>query len=58
MVLVEKCGCLEFQFRKPMSFEDAIVSVENQPVTFTLKRVEREGNESDIPKTNAKGGDA
>ena len=28
-VLVEKCGCLEFQFRKPISFEDATVSVEN-----------------------------
>ena len=32
------------------------LSVENQPVTFTLKRVEREGNESDILQTNTKGG--
>lgn len=55
-VLVEKGGCLEFRFAKPISFEDVIVSVEDQPVTFTLKRVGIEGNEHDILQTKTKGG--
>lgn len=55
-VLVERGGCLEFRFAKPISFEDVTVTVENKPVKLTLKRVGREGNEHDILQTETKGG--